>query len=586
MNFNIINIFIVLIIGVSLTVCDDKPVVETTNGPISGKVLKTLIKNVDYYGFMGIPYAKPPVGDLRFLAPQPVDPWDDTLTATKEKRACIQFNNDVKKGQPLGWYGVEDCLYLDIFTPALDKKERAVIMFINNDHFQNSYNKTKDYAPDFFIEEDVVVVTISHRLAAMGFLSLENELLPGNSGLKDIVEGLEWVRDNIEQFGGDSNKITLMGLQGGAAAVDLLIHTKAKDMFSGAILQSGTSWISAYLQEKVRDRAFKLGEMMNITTSNDVKLLKDLQGISAPDILSRDLHASPSDYFKETQKSVVAFGPIVEDHPDGLVTQYPEDSTEKIDIPIMIGSNSREGLESMLQYLLEPRYISFLKKDFPVLLPRRLKFQFDPLKDVYDEAAQEIRDLYFKDGEVTMKSVPDLITYMGDATTNYAVDYTARVYSERSRKPVYYYHFDYISKLNENKHNLMKHSTIEEGTWGSATGDEMCYLFKCPSLVKDYLKIENTGAEERIIQKKMIKLWTNFAKYGNPTPDNDEVLAGLKWPSYTLESKEYLLIDNQMEIQKDLYKKRFNFWNQFIEKWEKLAVNGIVSESGNKKDEL
>lgn len=448
-----------------------------------------------------------------FQPPQPVDPWDETLTTAKEKPACVQYNNDVKKGQPHGMYGVENCLYLDVFTPGIDEKERAVIVLIVNNHFLNSYNKSKDYAPDFFIEEDVIVVTISHRLSAMGFLSLEDELLTGNSGLKDIVKGLEWIRDNIEQFGGDPNRITLMGLQGGAAGIDLLMHSKAKDLFSAAILHSGTSWSSAYLQQNVRERAFRLGELMKVASSSDIKLLKDLQGIPAIDLLSRDLHASPNDYFKDTQQSVIAFGPIVEKQPDGLITKYPEDSTDKIDIPILMGSNSREGMEGMIQYLIEPRYISFLNKDFPLLLPRRLKFRFDPRKDVYDEAAKEITDFYFKNGEIKIKTVPDLVTYMGDALTGYVVDYTARVYSERSLKPVYYYHFDYISDLNENKKNLMKHSTMQDGTWGAVTGDEMCYLFKCPALLNEYLKLEKNVPEEKIVQKKMIKMWTNFAKY-------------------------------------------------------------------------
>ncbi|XP_035435877.2 juvenile hormone esterase-like [Spodoptera frugiperda] len=569
----------------NLIQCDENPIVETTLGPISGKILRTLIKNVDYFGFMGIPFAAPPVGELRFMAPQPADPWDETLKATREKPACIQFNNDVKKGQELGWYGVEDCLYLDVFTPAIDEESRPVIVFIYNEHFQNSYNKSKDYAPDFFIEEDVIVVTLSHRLSAFGFLSLENDMVPGNAGLKDIVEGLEWVRDNIKQFGGDPDRVTLMGLEGGAAAIDLLIHTKAKDLFQAAILHSGSSWASTYLQEDVRDRAFKLGELVEKTSTNDVQLLKELQNVPAPDLLTKDVHASPDDYFKQTQKSVVAFSPIVEKQPDGLITEYPEDSMEKIDIPIMIGSNSREALEPMMQYLIEPRYITFLRKDFPLLLPRRLRFRFDPIKDVYDDATKDIRDFYFKNGKINLKSVPDLLTYMGDASVNYVVDYTARLYSERSEKPVYYYYFDYISNLNENKKNLMKYSNTEEGTWGTATGDEMCYLFKCPALADEYLKLEKNVPEEKLVQKKMIKMWTNFVKYGNPTPDNEEDL-GLKWPSYTSEKKEYLHIDKQMQIKQDLNKKRYEFWDQFIDKWGAMAVDGVISESINKKDEL
>ncbi|CAH0590427.1 unnamed protein product [Chrysodeixis includens] len=580
-----VYISIALLICLKFVVCEEKPEVDTTHGKIMGKVLKTLM-DVDYYGFMGIPYAVPPVGELRFLDPQPLDPWEGVLRTTKEQPACIQFNNDVKKGQSLGHYGSEDCLYLDVFTPAIDEQKRAVVMFIFNDHFLNSYNKSKDYAPDFFIREDVVVVTISHRLSALGFLSLEDDILPGNAGLKDIVQGLEWVKDNIEKFGGDPKRITLMGLQGGAAAIDLLIHSKAKDLFSGAILHSGTSWTSAYLQEEVKQRAFRLGELMNRTSNDGIKLISDLQEVPAKHLLTKDLHASPTDYFKATQKSVIAFAPIVERQEDGLITEYPEDSTSKIDIPILMGFNSLEGMEAMLQYLAEPRFLPFLKKDFPLLLPRRLKFKLNHMADVYDQAAKEIRDFYFTRGEINYNSAPDLITYMGDALTSYAMDYTAKTYSTRSLKPVYYYHFDYNSILNENYNNLMKYSTVKDGLTGAATGDEMCYLFKCPNLMDEYINVEEHLPEEKAILLSMIKMWTNFAKFGNPTPGGDEILQNFKWVPYTLENKQYLHIGKTIDMKRDLYKNRFDFWDQFIGKWERKAVDGIVTDAVNNKDEL
>ncbi|KAJ0174242.1 hypothetical protein K1T71_010388 [Dendrolimus kikuchii] len=563
----------------------ENPIVDTTNGKIEGKLLTTLLEKHEYYGFMGIPYAVPPLKELRFKPPKPIEPWDDILKTNKEKPACAQFNNNIRKEQSFGFYGSEDCLYLDIFTPALDKNNRAVIVFLYNENFVNSYNKTRDYAHDFFIEEDVVVVTISHRLAVFGFLSLEDENYPGNSGLKDVVLALEWVRDNIEIFGGDKDRITLMGSQGGAAFADLLMHSKAKPLFSAIILQSGTSSSTAPLQENLRERAFNLGEILNVSTPSQTQLIKELIEIPPKDLVSRDLHASPKDYFKETQRSVVAFGPIVEKLPDGLITEYPENSLSKIDIPIMLGFNSREGLFGSMQYLIQPVFISYLKKDFPLLLPIRLKFAFHPAKDAFQDAIEELKQYYFN-GEISIKkSVPDFITYIGDAIIAYAMDYTARKYANSSSN-LYYYHFDYYSSLNENKINILKQSEVQEGTWGAASGDELCYLFRCPSLKEEYLKHDKEMSEERIIQKKMVRIWTNFAKYRNPTPEKDDLLDDLKWPSYTLEKKDYLHIDKQLEIKQDLYKDKFKFWDDFISKWEKEAVDGIIHEPIRKRDEL
>lgn len=567
------------------SIVKSEPSVDTSHGKIAGKVLKTLIKNVEYAAFMGIPYAEPPIKDLRFMPPQSVKPWDGVLKATTVKPACIQFNNNIKKGQPLGHYGAEDCLYLDIFTPGLDENKRAVIVYIYNHNFYESYNKTEDYAPDFFIEEDIVIVTISHRLSAFGFLSLEDESMPGNAGLRDLVLGLEWINGNIEKFGGDRERITLMGSQGGAAAVDLLMHSTAKKLFSAAILQGGSSWSGAYLHDNVRERAFNLGEVMNRTASSGHKLIAKLNEVPPDNIVSKDFHACQKEFSKEYQRSIVTFGPVVEKQPDGLITEYPEDSEQQIDIPIMIGYNSCEGMDTTLYYLLDPRFFSFLHKDFPFILPRRLKFRFDPYKDAFYDAVDEIKSHYFNN-KFNKKTIPNFGDYTGDVLTAYSVNCAVSAYAKRSRSPIYYYHFDLFSDFNENKLNIMKLSSVEGVSWGAAGTDELCYLFKCPDLKETYLKHDNTMSEDRKTQMKIVKLWSNFAKYRNPTPDNDETLAGLKWSPYTVENEEYLHIDNDFKMKTELNKSKFKFWDDFISRWEKKAVNGVISEPLNRKDEL
>lgn len=422
---------------------------------------------------------------------------------------------NILKGQRLGQYGEEDCLYLDIYSPAIDNKRRSVVIFLYNESFKNSYNKTEDYAPDFFIEEDIVVVTISHRLSMFGFLSFEDDIIPGNAGLKDITAGLEWISNNIENFGGNRQKITLLGSQGGAAAVDLLIRSKAKKLFSSAIIQSGTSQNPAYLQQNARERAFKLAELLEIASSSANRILRDLNDFPASKLLSMELRALPPDYYKENQRGILTFGPIVEKDLDGLglVIEYPENSSESINIPIMIGFNSREGLAASFKYLMEPHYLRYVEKDFPFLMPVRLKYRFDPLTDSYFNAIDEIKKVYFTDGKVTLNSLSEYITYMSDLKS-YAIDKAAKIYSNMSSAPVYYYYFDYYSDLNENKDDLLRQSVVADGTWGAATGDELCYIFKCPRLKDKYAKHKHLESQEDKIQRKMIKMWANFVKYG------------------------------------------------------------------------
>ncbi|XP_047996758.1 juvenile hormone esterase-like isoform X1 [Leguminivora glycinivorella] len=552
-----------------------QPLVDTTHGKVAGKVLRTLLKDVEYYAFMGIPYAARPVHTFRFMAPQPIQTWDGILNATKYKEPCYQFKHVVKTELPFSYFGAEDCLYLNIFTPATDENNRPIIVFLENSRFRYSLDKS-DYGPDFFIEEDVIIITINYRMTLFGFLSLEDDIIPGNAGLKDIVAGLEWIKNNAVYFGGDPKRITLMGSQGGAAAADLLIHSPANQLFNSVILQSGTSWSTMYLQENVRDRAFRLAELTGTTTSSSKRLLEILRDISPETLLAQEIAANPKDYTKEHQRSALTFGPVVETHPDSLVREYPE-RVSKRNTPVLIGFNSREGLEPALQYLIEPKYLSFLEKDFPLLLPRRVEFKFDPDSDSYFEAVKEVKKFYF-DGKVKISSVPEYVTYIGDVLTGFAVHAMAEKYANISSRSVFYYQFDYYSALSENKNNLLKLSSVSEGTSGAAAGDELCYLFLCPKLRKKYAKYYKQQTEEINVSQKLVRMWSNFAKHGNPTPEGDTVL-DLKWPPYT-ETKEYLHINKQLEVRNSI-NSRFRFWARFIGKW-RAALRGTVAN----KDEL
>lgn len=358
----------------------------------------------------------------------------------------------------------------------------------------------------------MTVVTINHRLAVFGFLCLEDDVLSGNSGLKDIVSALEWIKNNIEFFGGDNSRITLLGAGGGGAAVDMLLHSSAKHLFEAAIIQSGTSWTSQYFQENLKERAFRLAQILDRKSSNNKGLLKSLQDISVNNLLLKEWDANPQDYFLEQQRNILTFGPVIENNSNGLLTTYPENSKISIDKPILIGFNSRDGIEAALQYLIEPRYLTFVNEDFPLNMPKRLKFRFDPESSLYDEAIKQIKDFYFVDGKITPKHINEFTTYIGDVFNMYAIDNTVQLYANATSKPIYYYLFDYSSELNENKMNLLQEITVKKGVWGASIGDELCYLFKCPNLTKYYEKYNDTNHNSIIVHRRMIRMWANFAK--------------------------------------------------------------------------
>ncbi|XP_031619414.1 acetylcholinesterase 1-like, partial [Contarinia nasturtii] len=165
---------------------------------------KTFIRQVPYFEFKGIPFAKPPIGNLRFKAPEPIDPWKPkTIDAFEFGNACMQDSTR-------NLYVSENCLYLNIFAPANANTEKlAVMVFVYGGSFV--YGAAQEFGPTFLMEQNVILVTFNHRVGAFGFLSLGTREYSGNMGLKDQQLAFKWVHNNIEHFGGDNTRITIMG---------------------------------------------------------------------------------------------------------------------------------------------------------------------------------------------------------------------------------------------------------------------------------------------------------------------------------------------------------------------------------------
>ncbi len=222
-------------------------IVETRSGKVQG-----LTKH-GVQVFRGIPYAKPPVGDLRWMPPQREMPWHDVRDATEFSAEAAQTPFPMAQlfggPQPVN---SEDGLYLNVWTPAVDDARRPVMVWIHGGAFMNGSGSTPWYdGTGFASHGDVVVVTINYRLGSFGFLHLaelfgDEFATSGNAGILDQVAALEWVRDNIEAFGGDPGNVTIFGESAGGGSVGTLLGAPgARGLFTGAIPQSGAaSWCS------------------------------------------------------------------------------------------------------------------------------------------------------------------------------------------------------------------------------------------------------------------------------------------------------------------------------------------------------
>lgn len=420
-----------------------------------------------------------------------------------------------------GFSGQDDCLTLSIYTPKLPSNEEElsmpVIVLLNNELFKITHNASKDFGPDFIVKEDVILVSISHRVGSIGFLAFNDEKLPGNNGIRDVILALNWLKQNLNKFGGDPYRITLMGVDGGAALVDLLLNSrKGKGLFSKAIMQSGTAWNPVYMQPSPKEKATAFAKVLEKSAVTSSNLLAELSPLSSIEIVSHDSVAVDADEGRKIQMATVPFGPVVEpDHPDAIITSYPDEGPIDIDIPVMIGYNSREGIEINERFLRKPQYLTFADRDFLVVIPIRAGFHFELNSNIYFRAIEEIKEFYFDEGYVKISKPGEYLTYSADVLIFYPIDYAVRKYVNESTSSVYYYTFDYSGELNMRKNQVVDKALTIEGTWGAATGDELCYLFVCKPISKLYKKVlQDEDSEELKVIRNMVKLWTNFAKSG------------------------------------------------------------------------
>src|SRR4051812_29303330 len=232
--------------------------VKVEDGLLKGRVEDGLIV------FRGIPFAAPPVGDLRWRPPQPAMKWSGVRSAGEFGRACMQSNAAIENLPAPN----EDCLYLNVWTPATRATEKLpVLVWIHGGGFVAGTPAEKLYHAEWLAKKGVVVVSVSYRLGVFGFLAHpeltaeSKKHVSGNYGLLDMIAGLRWVQRNVSVFGGDPTRVTIHGESAGSAAVSMLCGSPiAKGLFRGAIAESGASF------GPVRDDA-TFGEMQPLASA-------------------------------------------------------------------------------------------------------------------------------------------------------------------------------------------------------------------------------------------------------------------------------------------------------------------------------
>ena len=355
--------FTILLIGGSLAMGAAKPsVVRTHSGAISG--VETTDGKV--ISFKGIPFAAPPVGQLRWRAPKPVTSWKNPLKADHFGASCMQGPNS----ELLPWTKEfmyvtpvsEDCLFLNIWTPKLSPSAKLpVLVYIHGGAFTSGSGDVPVYDGEALARTGMVIVTINYRLGALGFmahpaLTKESEHhSSGNYGLLDQIEALRWVKQNIGAFGGDVARVTIAGQSAGAMSVaDLLASPLAKGLFSGAIADSGIGGRGVPMRTLAE--AEKAGE--TFATAKKAASIEELRALPA----------------SEFARSGGRLGPFVDGWvvPENAVSATEEKSGGS-DVPVMTGfqandaalggppSSSAAQFQSRAKQLYGPMTDEFLK---------------------------------------------------------------------------------------------------------------------------------------------------------------------------------------------------------------------------------
>lgn len=432
--------------------------------------------------FKGIPFAAPPLGDLRWKAPQPVQSWDGI-------KACTENPSSPMQNPPVPFFAwsaeflipaeliSEDCLYLNVWTAAKNSDEkRPVMVWIYGGGFGSGGSTVPLYDGDDLAKKGIVVVNINYRVGILGFLahpelSAENpEQTSGNYGILDQIAALEWVKKNIEAFGGDPNNITIAGQSAGAFSVNaLVVSPKAKGLFHKAIAQSGGMF--------TRNNGLVSG--LQGAEERGKKLTEDME------LSLLDLREMPADSLLKIQGR---FGPVF----DGKVLPGVRQAFEEgkfSDVPLLTGWNADDRVSGN-QASSPAEFISNAKKQ-------------------YGGRAGEYLQLFPSGNEVELEETQKTIGVLGFGFQNYT---WAKMQTEKGQNDAYLYYFTRVPPGEPN--------------YGAFHSAEFSYALH--TLRNWNRPFEQADYE---LEKTMSNYWVNFVKTGNP---NGEGLP--EWPVFDPEN--------------------------------------------------
>lgn len=545
----------------------DGLLVDTKHGQVQGKLLSVL--GGDVRAFLGIPYGKPPVGKLRFRAPEPVDRWEGVKDASNFPNSCYQSADTSFPGfegaemwnpnTPVS----EDCLYLNVWSPRFNTTQSKpsplapVLVWIYGGGFFSGTSSLDIYNGRFLTKsEGVVVVSMNYRLGAFGFLSIpDNKNFQSNVGLLDQRLALNWVANNIAAFGGDSSQVTLFGESAGSASVGLhLLSPGSQSLFHRAVMQSGSPnahW-ATISKEETWHRSMKLVTLLGCPTSPPADMEACMQKANPQQIALNQFNVLGQHSFFAAPFAPHVDGDFLPDKVEVLLSTGKLPKKE-----VLFGLNKDEGTYFLVYGLPGfnvPGQSLITRNDFlkgvAIVMENASNLTRDAAIFQYTE---------WTDENNRMKNRDLLGSLVGDHMFVCPLLEFAHSYSNRGGK-TFLYSFDHQSSVNP------------WPKWmGVMHGYEIEFVFGMPlNASLGYTKNEVN------MTKTFMKHWANFARVGNPGLD------GATWPVFTPEKQEYVTLNYNHPEQRNMMSAReCHLWKKLIPKVQGVSDELLACVKGN-----
>ncbi|XP_047384232.1 liver carboxylesterase 1-like isoform X4 [Sciurus carolinensis] len=511
------------------------PVVDTVYGKVLGKYVSLEGSEQPVAVFLGVPFAKPPLGSLRFAPPQPAEPWSSVKNTTSYPPMCSQ---DVEVGQVLSELFTfrkenipltfsEDCLYLNIYTPAAltGRSRLPVMVWIHGGGLVVGGASTYDGLA-LSAHENVVVVTTQYRLGMWGFFSTGDEHSRGNWGHLDQVAALRWVQDNIANFGGNPDSVTIFGESAGGQSVSALVLSPlAQNLFHRAISQSAVVLSAALVMRNIKPVAEQIAIAAGCKATTSAIIVHCMRQKTEEELLEITMKMS------RPSMLTVIDGVLLPKTPEEILADKNFNT-----VPYMVGINKQEFgwliPEVLMRYPLSEGNLdqktatSLLRKSYPMNLS--------------EELTPVAVEKYLGGTDDPVKKKELFLDLMGDVVFGVPSVIVARNHRDAGG-PTYMYEFEYRPSFASHK---------RPATVVGDHGDELFSVFGSP-----FLK-EGASEEETNLSRMVMRFWANFARNGNPNGD------GLPhWPEYD-QKEGYLQIGATTQAAEGLKDKEVAFWTE------------------------